>query len=76
MDVLCAWLLDFLVQALLVPPQVSDLAESLPAILADVFLHVGMNRIRVCLGALYFSSKHDFNFSTYLLRFPKHLNTY
>ena len=50
MDVLCAWLLDFLVQALLVPPQVSDLAESLPAILADVFLHVGMNRIRMCLG--------------------------
>ena len=49
MDVLCACLLDFLVKALLVPPQVSDLAESLPAILADVFLHVRMNRIRMCL---------------------------
>ena len=53
-DVSCAGFLDLLVKALLVPPQVVDLAESLPAILADVFLHVGMNRLFVCLGALYF----------------------
>ena len=75
MDVSCAGFLDLLVKALLVPPQVANLTESLPAILAGVFLHVGMNRIRVCLGELYFSSKHNSNFSTYLLKFPKHLNT-
>ena len=60
MDVSCAGLLDFLVKALLVPPQVVDLAESLPTILADVFLHVGMNRLRVCLGGLYFRNFNHF----------------
>ena len=42
-------ILDLLVNALLVPPQVVDLAESLSALLADMMLHVGMNRPRVCL---------------------------
>ena len=44
-------ILDLLVNALLVPPQVVDLEESLSTLLADMILHVGMNRPRVCLWA-------------------------
>ena len=43
-------ILDLLVDALLVPPQVVDLAEGLAALIADMLLHVGMNCPLVCLS--------------------------
>ena len=42
-------ILDLLVDALLVPPQVVDLAEGLAALIADMLLHVSMNCPLVCL---------------------------